>query len=67
MILAMAHHHLGHSEEARAFLAKGTTFANTRMVKHDDLSWNEQIIARVLMREAKVLIPETSASTSETK
>ena len=67
MVLAMAQHDLGKLEEARAPLAEGTEFAEARMAKPDALNWNEQIISRTLMSEAKALIRNGSTAPGETK
>src|ERR1043166_6345895 len=60
MILAMAQQRLGNAQQAGEFLGKGIAFANAKMVDHSDLSWNEQLIARTLMSEAKSLISDRS-------
>jgi eukaryotic-like serine/threonine-protein kinase len=61
MTLAMAQHHLQHSEQARATLAKGLEFADRRLPTFDkdagpEDRTNDWIIAHLLMREAQALI-----------
>jgi serine/threonine protein kinase len=67
MVLAMAQHNAGHREEARASLAEGAAIADARMANAADGNWNEQIIARSLMDEAKTLIPDGSPDAGVTK
>jgi hypothetical protein len=67
MILAMAHSQLKHSDEARAMLNKGELFANARMTNPTDGTWGDQIIARLLMREARTLISDPSNVSGQTK
>jgi tetratricopeptide (TPR) repeat protein len=66
MVLAMAHYHLGQTNEARAVLAKGNEIIETKLPKLEggDLGiyWVDWIITQVLMSEAKALIEGGAAS-----
>lgn len=56
IVLAMTGYKLGQPEAARASLAKGRTFAKTKLPRCDGLNWNDQCSAYLLMKEAKALI-----------
>jgi eukaryotic-like serine/threonine-protein kinase len=62
MVLAMAHHQLKQSEEARAAFAKGIEIKEAKMPKLDsgDLGtewyWRDWIVAEALVNEAKALL-----------
>jgi tetratricopeptide (TPR) repeat protein len=60
LVLAMAHQRSNRAQEARAALAAATADLETNMPKLDGKSlgddWNDWIIARALMKEAKALI-----------
>jgi serine/threonine protein kinase len=60
LVLAMAQQRLNRAEDARAALAEATADMETQMPKLNgrDLeeSWNDWIVARALMKEAKALI-----------
>jgi hypothetical protein len=58
--LSMAHYQLRQFDAARASLTKGENFAEARMTNPNDFTWNDQIIARLLMREAKNLITDSN-------
>jgi tetratricopeptide (TPR) repeat protein len=71
MVLAMAHHQLKQSDEARAALAKGVEIAATKLPKLEsaDLGsdWRDWIIGHALMREAKILIEGGAKAGDQTK
>jgi len=60
MTLAMAHHQLKQTDQARTALAKGLDIVNGKMPKLDsgDLGggWVDWIIAHALLKEARALI-----------
>jgi eukaryotic-like serine/threonine-protein kinase len=60
MVLAMAQHQLGRTNDARASLARGLESAQARLPKGGkgnlDNQWNDWVIAHALMREAKALV-----------
>jgi eukaryotic-like serine/threonine-protein kinase len=60
MVLAMAQHKLGKTDQAKENLAKGLETAETRFPKLGkgslDNQWNDWVIARALMREARTLL-----------
>jgi hypothetical protein len=70
-VLAMAQHQLGEENQARVALAKGIDTIDTKLPKLDSSdigpSWNDWIIARVLIREAKGLIEGGSGTKAQTK
>jgi serine/threonine protein kinase len=65
-VLAMAQQQLNHSDEARAALDKAQQILDTKMPKAEsaDLGaqWPNWVTARLLLREARSLVPATSAS-----
>ena len=71
MILVMAHYPLVQMDDARAAFAQGVELAQTKVpdLGSDDLDneWQNPLIARILMREAKALIERSSETTPETK
>ena len=66
MIVAMAQQQLGQAEQARATLARGLKLAELNIPKNNarDLGnqWSDCLIAQVLLREAKALIPPGSGT-----
>jgi len=56
MVLAMAQHHLQQANDSRATLAKGVQFAGEHVRNTQGPIWNDQLIAHILMKEAKALI-----------
>jgi Flp pilus assembly protein TadD len=60
MVLAMAQHRLGQTEQARDSLANGIAIADAKLPKIEKGNlggeWNDWIIAHVLIREAKAMI-----------
>jgi tetratricopeptide (TPR) repeat protein len=60
LILAMAQHQLKRPDEARAALAKGADIVNTKLLKLEnatlDENWLDWLIAHILLREAQALI-----------
>ena len=54
LFLAMAQHHLGERDQAKASLAK----AVEQLKKSGGLSWTEQLGLRLLRAEAEALIQE---------
>jgi serine/threonine-protein kinase len=63
--LAMAHHHLGHTEEARRWLEKATRWLATATQRDiqdtrtpTPLAWNDQVCLDVLRREAEELMQQ---------
>ena len=69
LVLAMAHHQSGHSQEARASFAKGAEIIDAKLPKLEsgDIGegWTDWIIAHVLLKEAKGLIREPRAAASK--
>jgi hypothetical protein len=55
-VLAMAQYRLKQTDQARATLAQGVELANAKLSKLDEPHWNNQLTARLLMREAQALI-----------
>jgi len=70
-VLAMAHHHLRQVNDAGAALTNAMKIAETRLPKPEsgDLGglWNDWVIARALLREAKELIGGHSKPVSPTE
>ena len=68
-VLAMAHDHLGQTNEAKAALAKASEITETKLPKLNGASpganFNDWLIAHILTREAKGLIE--GGATGETK
>ncbi|HEX8201446.1 MAG TPA: tetratricopeptide repeat protein, partial [Isosphaeraceae bacterium] len=67
LFLAMAHHRLGHSEEARAWLRRGTRWAEreatpapAEAAPGPRLSWHQRLGLQLLRREAEELIGQQS-------
>jgi len=56
--LAMAQQQLGHQDEARSVLGKAQSISDARL--RQAINWNDQIIAKFLMREAKALIGDSN-------
>jgi hypothetical protein len=52
----MAQYRLGQTNAAQAALAEGIKIAETKLNRSDRIDWNDQIIAKVLLREAHTLI-----------
>src|SRR6266542_1787445 len=67
MVLAMAQHQLKQNDEARATLAKGRKIADAKVTRVDGPQWNDQMTARLLMREAKTLIEGNSEASDQSK
>jgi Flp pilus assembly protein TadD len=71
MVLAMAHHQLKQTDEARAALDRGAEIERTKLPKLESGNiggnWLNCIIAHALMREAKALIEGNSQTKAETK
>jgi tetratricopeptide (TPR) repeat protein len=69
LVMAMAQHRLGRPEEARASLAKGADIVNTKLLKREnatlDENWIDWIIADILLREARALIGSSPATNKE--
>jgi serine/threonine protein kinase len=65
-VLAMAQQQLNHSDDARAALVKGEQIVDAKMPKPEmaDLGgqWPDWVTARLLLHEARSLIPEQAAS-----
>jgi tetratricopeptide (TPR) repeat protein len=55
LFLAMAHHHLGNAEEARAYLKVAV-----QRIEYSDYPWTERVESEALCREAELLILGTS-------
>lgn len=56
MVMAMAHHRLKQTDQARAALAKGLEIAQSRPRTPDNPRWNDQMTADLLAKEAQHLI-----------
>jgi tetratricopeptide (TPR) repeat protein len=63
--LAMAHHRLGHADEARRWLSKAVGWIEHEVPKSPEaatggagLSWNQRLVILVVRREAEMLIRE---------
>src|SRR5205823_7606758 len=54
--LAMAQYRSGQTNAAQAALAEGIKIAEIKLNKSDRIDWNDQIIAKVLLREAHTLV-----------
>ena len=54
--LAMAQYRSGQTNAAQAALTEGIKIAETKLNKPDRIDWNDQIIAKVLLREAHTMI-----------
>ena len=69
MVLAMAHHQLGHRDEARVAFANGVEIAETKLPRLDsgDLGedWPDWIIAHTLLDEAKTRINRQPGTNKE--
>jgi serine/threonine protein kinase/Flp pilus assembly protein TadD len=57
-VLAMAQYQLGQAESAHATLASGVKLADAELTRPERIDWNDQIIAKILLREAKILLAE---------
>ena len=55
-VLAMTQYRLKQTDQAQATLAQGVELANAKLSKLDEPHWNNQLTARLLMREAQALI-----------
>jgi tetratricopeptide (TPR) repeat protein len=63
LFLAMAHHHLGHTDEARAWLGKAEAWIDQELARPSGaggggLSWEPRLDLQILRREAAALIRE---------
>jgi tetratricopeptide (TPR) repeat protein len=63
LFLAMAHHHLGHADEARSWLRKAGEWLDQELPKPSGvggswLSWDQRVELQLLRREAEALIQE---------
>jgi len=74
LVMAMAHHQLKRSVEARAALAKGADIVDAKLLKVEnaalDENWVDWLIAHILLREARALIegvPGSPSNQSELK
>jgi serine/threonine protein kinase len=56
MVLAMAQHHLNQLAESRATLGKGLQLADAAVRGDQGPIWNDQLLAHILIKEAKSLI-----------
>ncbi len=63
LFLAMAHHHQGHTEPARKWLARAVTWLDETTAKKSDdaadsapLPWDQRLSYQLLRREAESLI-----------
>jgi tetratricopeptide (TPR) repeat protein len=69
LVMAMAQHQLKRQGEARAALAKGADIINTKLLKREnatlDENWADWLIADILLREARMLIESPPATTKE--
>jgi tetratricopeptide (TPR) repeat protein len=54
--LAMAHHRLGHREEARRWLDKAIQ-RTEQETRNESLHWNRRVTLQLLRREAEELVP----------
>ena len=58
--LAMAHHKLGHAEEAKKWLDKATEWTDKVLAEHEEgkspLSWNRRLTLKLLRKEAEDMI-----------
>jgi len=67
LVMAMAHHHLNHSDEAHVALGKACEIVETKLPKLESGylgAWTEWVVAQILLREAKQLIEGNSATSS---
>jgi hypothetical protein len=66
--LAMAHHRLGHREEAKKWLDKAVSWTDKVFREADlgtaDLSWSRRLTLKLLRDEAEALLKSTPASAS---
>jgi eukaryotic-like serine/threonine-protein kinase len=68
LVLAMAHHQLNQSDEARAALAEGSSIIEAKPtvgIRALGVDWNDWLIAHALRREATALIEGPSPATPE--
>ena len=65
-VLAMAQYQIQETNQARATLAGAAQLAQARLPRADGGNWNEQLIAHLLVREAKALIQGTAPPTGAT-
>jgi tetratricopeptide (TPR) repeat protein len=62
MVLAMAQQQMDQTAEARATFAEGSKLAETAVARTDGAQWNDQMSARLFLREAGELVEhDTSA------
>jgi len=67
MVLAMARRQLLRLDEARETLAKGVKKAEISVPRTDGPLWNDQMVAHILMCEAKTLMDMAPKSTNQNK
>jgi tetratricopeptide (TPR) repeat protein len=69
LVMAMAQHQLKRPDEARAAFAKGAYIVNTKLLKREnatlDENWIDWIIGDILLREARALIENPPATHKE--
>jgi tetratricopeptide (TPR) repeat protein len=69
LVMAMAQHQLKRPDEARAAFAKGADIVNTKLLKREnatlDENWADWLIADILLREAQTLIESPTATNKE--
>ena len=59
-LLAMAHHRLGHADEARAYLERAVKRTEEELGAKPPASWNRRLTLRLLRREAEALLAVTT-------
>ncbi len=63
-MLAMTQYQLGQTNDARAALAEGIRIVEKKLAQIDRIDWSDQIIAKVLLREAHQVVMGTPAPAS---
>ncbi|MGH7971873.1 MAG: tetratricopeptide repeat protein, partial [Limisphaerales bacterium] len=60
--MAMAQFKLGRTEAARATLAQGLKVGKTYLAQPGRIDWNDQLIAQLLLREARQVVTASAGS-----
>jgi tetratricopeptide (TPR) repeat protein len=65
--LAMAQFRLGQTDAARASIEDAVKLAEAKLTYHGRIDWNDELIARFLLREAQALIAPTAPPAADSK
>jgi serine/threonine protein kinase len=62
MVLAMSQQHLNKSAEAQSAFTEGSKLADTAVARTDGGNWNDQMVARIFLREAREQLASSNSA-----